>query len=308
MNNNPLPQWQLGQKVICVDDAFPRAIWDWCEYLPRAGCGYTIRAMQLGYDGVTRLPSLGFLFEEFVNPPSSLGYEAGFDQTRFAIWLATDSEADHDANQILQPVSQRTGAELWPRRNHLAGFDLKPCKYENIIRTRPMNKYSDVPKSDFAGYPKTLYDDGDTKLEIWKFKGAFAEFNQLILMIPNKLFSSGESGAVKVKMKGVNCICLNPPRKMNPRLKTALQDERFEMKMDDDILPTDEYLIVRLGNSLAYDLERLFDMNGVGYNKELLIQYIKDLGVEAEIYKNAVIAMNATRSTRTLKVPDPANP
>ena len=75
---------------------------------------------------------------------------------------------------------------------------------------------------------------------------------------------------------------------MNPKLKTALQDERFEMEMDDDILPTDEFLIVRLGNSLAYDLERLFDMNGVGYNKELLVQYIKDLGVEDEIFKKAV--------------------
>ena len=151
-----------------------------------------------------------------------------------------------------------------------------------------MKKYSDVPKSDFADYPKTFYNDGDTKLETWKFKGAFAEFSQLILLIPNKLFSAGESGAVKVKMKGENCIFLNPPRKMNPKLKTALQDERFEMEMDDDILPTDEFLIVRLGNSLAYDLERLFDMNGVGYNKELLVQYIKDLGVEDEIFKKAV--------------------
>ena len=96
MNSDSLPIWQVGQKVICVDDVFPRAILDWCDYLPRAGHVYTIRAMQLGYDGVTKLPSLGFLLEELVNPPSSLGYEAGFDQTRFATWLDTGSEAKQD--------------------------------------------------------------------------------------------------------------------------------------------------------------------------------------------------------------------
>ena len=96
MNSNSFPVWQVGQKVICVDDVFSRVVLDWCDYLPRAGCVYTIRAMQLGYDGVTGLPSLGFLLEEFANPPSSLGYEAGFDQTRFAIWLATDADAKQD--------------------------------------------------------------------------------------------------------------------------------------------------------------------------------------------------------------------
>jgi len=157
-----------------------------------------------------------------------------------------------------------------------------------------MLKYSDVPKSDFAGFPKTLYDDGDAKIEIWRYKGAFAEYSQLTLLIPNKFFSAGENVAVKVRIKGKNCICLNPPRKINPKLNAALQDERFEMERDDDVLPTDEYLIIRLGNSLAFNLERLFDKHGVGYNRELLIQYLKDLGVEDEIYKKAVAAMNTT--------------
>jgi hypothetical protein len=100
MNANPPPKWQLGQKVVCVNDAFPRAVLDWCDFLPRAGCVYTIRAIQLGLDGVTRLPSLGFLLDEFVNPPSSLGKEAGFDVSRFEPWLASDLETNHATDQL----------------------------------------------------------------------------------------------------------------------------------------------------------------------------------------------------------------
>ena len=160
-----------------------------------------------------------------------------------------------------------------------------------------MKKYSDVPKSNFAGYPKTIYDDGETKLEIWKFKGDFAEFSQMILLIPNGLISTGESGAIKVKMNGDDCVCIKPPRKMNPMLKASLYDKRFEMDGDDDILPTDEYLVIRLGDSLAFDLAGLFNENGVGYNKELLNQYINDRGVEEDKFKKAIFAMNATRPT-----------
>jgi hypothetical protein len=85
-----------------VNDSFPRVILDWCDFLPRAGCVYTIRAIQLGVDGVTRRTSLGFLLEEFVNQRSSLGKEAGFDQRRFDPWLASDLETNHITNQISQ--------------------------------------------------------------------------------------------------------------------------------------------------------------------------------------------------------------
>jgi hypothetical protein len=103
MSINPSANWSVGQKVVCVNDAFPHAVLDWCDFLPRAGCVYTIRAIQLGVDGVTRLPSLGFLLEEFVNPPSSLGKEAGFDVSRFEPWLASDLETNHATDEINRP-------------------------------------------------------------------------------------------------------------------------------------------------------------------------------------------------------------
>ncbi len=143
-----------------------------------------------------------------------------------------------------------------------------------------MKNFSDVPKSDFDGYPKPIYNDGDTKLEIWKFNGPIAEYSRLTLLIANKLFSEGEIGAVKIN--GDECVCLKPPRKMSPQIRDALQDERFEAEGEDDIEPTTEFFIIRLGEALAYDIGRLFDENNVVYDKEQYAQFIKDRGAEED--------------------------
>ena len=158
-----------------------------------------------------------------------------------------------------------------------------------------VRNFSDVPKSDFDGYPKTIYDDGYTKLEIWKFKGAFAEYSRLTLLIANELFLDGEVGATKVMMNGDECVCLKPPRKMNPQIKDALNNERFETEGEDDIEPTSEFLIIRLGDALAYGIGRLFDENNVNYNREQYIQFLKDRGGEEGRFNKAVYAMTATR-------------
>jgi hypothetical protein len=102
MNTNQPSTWSVGQKIICINDVFPRAVLDWCDYLPRAGCVYTIRAMQLGRYGVTEYGCLGFLLEEIINPPSSLGREAGFAEIRFVPWLDAFSESAH--NDAAEPV------------------------------------------------------------------------------------------------------------------------------------------------------------------------------------------------------------
>jgi hypothetical protein len=102
MNTNPPSFWSVGQKVICIDDAFPPAVLDWCDHLPIAGYVYTIRALQVARDRVTGLNNLGFLLEEIVNPPSSLGFEAGFWHNRFVPWLDICSEAER--NDAVEPV------------------------------------------------------------------------------------------------------------------------------------------------------------------------------------------------------------
>ena len=89
------PNFSVGQKVICINDAFPARIADWCDSLPVAGHIYTIRAMQIGWNRVTECSNLGFLLDEIVNPTSSLGSECGFLQRRFVPWLETCSESEH---------------------------------------------------------------------------------------------------------------------------------------------------------------------------------------------------------------------
>jgi hypothetical protein len=95
MNTNSSPIFCVGQKVICIDDAFPPRIADWCDLLPVAGHIYTIRAMQEGYNRVTGLPNFGLLLAEIVNPKSSWGCECGFLYGRFVPWLETCSESEH---------------------------------------------------------------------------------------------------------------------------------------------------------------------------------------------------------------------
>ena|ERR1700733_912777 len=108
MNTNPSIDWTVGQKVICIDDAFPRAVLDWCDYLPVAGRVYTIRAKQIGRHGDTEFGCLGFLLEEIINPPSSLGYEAGFAEARFVPWLDANSETAHtDKAEPVQLVATK---------------------------------------------------------------------------------------------------------------------------------------------------------------------------------------------------------
>jgi len=92
MKNNPHPVYTCGDKIICVDDRFPRAIADWCDQLPRAGLIYTIRSIQPGTNPLTDCHCLGLLLEEIVNPRTSSGGETGFDHTRFSHLSNADSE------------------------------------------------------------------------------------------------------------------------------------------------------------------------------------------------------------------------
>ena len=102
MNTNSPSQWSIGQRVICIDDVFPRAILEWCNSVPVAGHVYTIRAMQVGIDPTTLVMDLGFLLVEIVNPQNELGREPGFFHTRFVPWLDTNSETER--NDAAEPA------------------------------------------------------------------------------------------------------------------------------------------------------------------------------------------------------------
>ena len=98
--NDDLPTvYTCGDKVICVDDRFPRAIVDWCDQLPKAGCMYTIRAIQPGSNPITGVRCLGLLLEEIVNPQIPKGRETGFDHNRFS-----RLDSDFGRNEKMPPV------------------------------------------------------------------------------------------------------------------------------------------------------------------------------------------------------------
>lgn len=80
MSTSPSPNraWAIGQKVRCLDDAFPRCIHDWCDSLPVAGEVYTIRGLQLGSDPTTGVLDLGFLLAGLSNPRKANGAETRF--------------------------------------------------------------------------------------------------------------------------------------------------------------------------------------------------------------------------------------
>ena len=83
MNTNSSPIFSVGEKVICINDAFSARIADWCDVSPVAGHGYTIRAMQIRSRSCYGILNLGFLLAEIINPTSSNSKEAGFLQDRF---------------------------------------------------------------------------------------------------------------------------------------------------------------------------------------------------------------------------------
>ena len=56
--------WYAGQRVICTNDNFSGAIWDWTSTVPREGEVYTIAEFEHLPQWNTRTPILSFLLRE----------------------------------------------------------------------------------------------------------------------------------------------------------------------------------------------------------------------------------------------------
>ena len=69
--------WQNGQRVICKDDRFSEAIWEWTSNVPRIGRAYTITGMDYLPEWGTEDCVLGFRFKELRTLSS---------QTYFSAW------------------------------------------------------------------------------------------------------------------------------------------------------------------------------------------------------------------------------
>ena len=71
--------WYAGQRVICTNDHFPGAIWDWTSTVPRKGEVYTIAEFEHLPQWNTRTPILSFLLQEL----SAKNASAYFSSWRF---------------------------------------------------------------------------------------------------------------------------------------------------------------------------------------------------------------------------------
>lgn len=79
-----------GQKVVCINDAFPEFVHSIYKQLPVKGDTYTIREVFLGREKIVRggdTATVGLLLEELHNPPDPFHkgeQELGFSSERFA--------------------------------------------------------------------------------------------------------------------------------------------------------------------------------------------------------------------------------
>ena len=75
--------WDVGARVVCVDDRFPDGIRDFFNALPVKGRGYVVRDIVPGQDWKLNGQPAIYLVE-LVNLPNEHGIEPGFACWRFA--------------------------------------------------------------------------------------------------------------------------------------------------------------------------------------------------------------------------------
>jgi len=77
--------FEVGQKVVCIDDKFPQWILPLYTALPKEGVVYVIRDVRLGVRPDCRTGDISLLLVGLVNPRSDSrpAHERGFSQERF---------------------------------------------------------------------------------------------------------------------------------------------------------------------------------------------------------------------------------
>jgi hypothetical protein len=74
--------FDIGQKVVCVDAAFPADIRDFLNALPLKGSIYTVRDIGPGIE-FSGVETCAVFLEELTNLPNRHGIEPGFAPHRF---------------------------------------------------------------------------------------------------------------------------------------------------------------------------------------------------------------------------------
>jgi hypothetical protein len=62
--------FHAGQKVVCINDCFPKVLYEFAFMIPRKGSVYTVRELKVCTHVVTNSRELGLRFVELNNPRS----------------------------------------------------------------------------------------------------------------------------------------------------------------------------------------------------------------------------------------------
>jgi len=112
---------QVGKKVVCVDDVFPRAVVALYQQLPSKGTQYTVREVTLGREKIAVIKNgeivrngssdqgntVRLLLVELRNPPDPLhpAAELGFNAERFReIDEHEETESLSEAETLVLPL------------------------------------------------------------------------------------------------------------------------------------------------------------------------------------------------------------
>jgi hypothetical protein len=96
-----------GQKVICINDAFPEFVRAIYKELPVKGRVYTVREVFLGREKIVKggdTATVGLLLEELHNPPDPFHQgqqELGFSSERFAPLEELPAEEAEEEDELL---------------------------------------------------------------------------------------------------------------------------------------------------------------------------------------------------------------
>jgi hypothetical protein len=159
---------------------------------------------------------------------------------------------------------------------------MKPHKHT------PVRKFSDELKRNAAGYPKSIYDDGDTKFQVWNSGNSF-----LVLLIKNSIIPRDTELLSEVWSHGERRVSFCPPRQMSPTISAILRCYAFGSQ--EHFWETDEYLMVSLEDEIAVDIGSQFEEDGVVYKKDIYERFRKDLGAELDAMKRDYYKAHATR-------------
>ena len=105
-----------GQKVICINDAFPEFVRAIYKELPVKGKVYTVREVFLGREKIVKggdTATVGLLLEELHNPPDPFHQgqqELGFSSERFAPMEELPAEEAEEEQELLLGAGIGAGA------------------------------------------------------------------------------------------------------------------------------------------------------------------------------------------------------